>query len=80
MLELLRTLFLDAEVLSSNVVRESELILKVIEKEGLQGVEGDKNRVVRHQKSTTLESNKSLLRNFRYQNAFAQTELILWAA
>jgi hypothetical protein len=32
------------------VVRESELILKAIEKQGLQGVEGDKNRVVRHWK------------------------------
>ena len=30
------------------MVRESSLILKAIEKEGLQGGEGDKSRVVRH--------------------------------
>jgi hypothetical protein len=42
-----RSLFLDSGVLCPNVVRAWYLIFKTIEKEGLQGGGGDKNRVVR---------------------------------
>jgi len=45
-LAILESLFLDSGVLCSNVVRESQRIFKAMEKEGLQGGEGDKSRGV----------------------------------
>jgi len=44
----LRTLLLDSGVFCSNVGRALQLIFKTTEKEGLQGGEGDKSRVIRH--------------------------------
>jgi hypothetical protein len=47
-LEYNRSLLLDSGVLGSNVVQESQLIFKAIEKSGLHGGKNDKSRVVRH--------------------------------
>jgi hypothetical protein len=41
-------LLLDSGVFCSNVGRELQLIFQTIAKEGLQGGEGDKSRVIRH--------------------------------